>query len=61
MIQQHDLGVAQVARRWGYMLGHVYNLVRAGKLEAEKQGTQWRIPLCAVEMREKQRELTARG
>ena len=55
MQQQYGVGVAQLARRWGFTLQHIYNLVRSGRLAAEKRGREWRIPLKAIEDRERQR------
>jgi excisionase family DNA binding protein len=52
---QRTLGIREAAQRLGFTMKYVYDLVYAGKLQAEKVGNQWRIPAEAVEARMKQR------
>lgn len=55
MKRPHSLGVRDTAKSLGVSLKFVYDLVWAGKLEAEKVGKTWRIPASAIEARLKQR------
>jgi len=51
-----DFSVPAAARRLGFTLQHVYNLVYAGRLPAEKIAGRWHIPAEAIEARLKARE-----
>ena len=44
------------AIRLGYDLDYVYKLIRVGRLEAEKVGTQWNVSEAAVNARRKKLE-----
>jgi excisionase family DNA binding protein len=55
MKSSNDLTVPQAARQLKVTLKCVYDLVYAGKLEAEKVAGRWRIPAQAVEARLKRR------
>ena len=49
------MGVREAAKQLGVSIKFVYDLVWAGKLEAEKVGKTWRIPASAIEARLKVR------
>jgi excisionase family DNA binding protein len=49
------MGVREAAKSLGVSIKFVYDLVWAGKLEAEKVGKTWRISADAVEARLKAR------
>ena len=49
------LSVREAARRLGCTLKYIYDLVYSGRLPAQKDGQQWRIPAEAVETRLRQR------
>jgi len=55
MKRWHFLTVNDAARLMNVSIKFVYDLIWAGKLEAEKVGKTWRIPANAVEARLKQR------
>ena len=52
---QRTFGIREVAQQLGFTMKYVYDLVYAGKLEAQKVGKQWRIPAEAIQARMKQR------
>lgn len=49
MAKSDNLTVAELARRWRRTMPHIYNLVRSGRLSAQKQQGEWRILLKSVE------------
>lgn len=49
------LGVRDTAKALGVSIKFVYDLIWAGKLEADKVGKVWRVPTLAIETRLKQR------
>jgi len=51
----HEISVAEAARRLRVDLNYVYSLLWAGKLKACKIGGQWRISTEAIDARLKQR------
>lgn len=55
MKQPQFLGVRDTAKVLGVSIKFVYDLIWAGKLEAEKVGKVWRVPAVAIEARLKQR------
>ena len=55
MKRWHFLTVRDAARLMNVSIKFVYDLIWAGKLEAEKVGKTWHIPTRAVEQRLKQR------
>lgn len=48
-IAQEFLTTPEMARATGVTLTHLFNLLRAGRLEGEKVNGRWRIPRAAVE------------
>jgi len=50
------LGVKEAARKLGFTMKYVFDLIYTGKLPAEKVGRQWRIASNAVEARLKGRQ-----
>ena len=55
MTKAQFLAVRDAARLMGVSIKFVYDLIWAGKLEAEKVGKTWQIPARAIEARLKQR------
>jgi len=55
MKRAQSLRVRDAAKSLGVSIKFVYDLIWAGKLEAEKIGKTWRIPESAVEGRRKKR------
>jgi excisionase family DNA binding protein len=51
----HEISIAEAARRLGMALTYVYSLVWTGKLKARKVNRQWRVSAEAVESRRKAR------
>jgi excisionase family DNA binding protein len=49
----NSLSVSQTARRLGFTLKYVYDLIHSGRIEARKVGRQWRVSKEAVEQRAK--------
>jgi excisionase family DNA binding protein len=47
--------VPEAARKLGYTLGYVYDLLYAGRLKADKVGGRWQIPVAEVEARLRKR------
>jgi len=45
------LTVPAAARRLGFTLKYVYDLIYSGRLQAEKLGGRWHIPVTAVDAR----------
>ena len=45
---KNSLSVPEVARKLGFTLKYVYDLVYAGKLKAEKVAGRWKIPVSEV-------------
>jgi len=52
---QQTIGIREAARLLNFTTMYVYDLVHRGKLPAEKQDGQWKIPVKAVEARLEQR------
>jgi excisionase family DNA binding protein len=48
-------GVPATARKLGWTLRYVYDLIYAGRLKAEKVSGRWQIPVTEVEARLKRR------
>jgi excisionase family DNA binding protein len=55
MKRPQSLRVRDAAKSLGVSIKFVYDLIWAGKLEAEKVGKTWHIPASAIEARLKQR------
>lgn len=55
MNSQKVLTVREAAQRLGCTLKYVYDLLYSGRLPAQKNGQQWRIPAESVEARLKAR------
>lgn len=55
MSSEKVLSVRETAQRLGCTLKYVYDLLYSGRLPAQKNGQQWRIPAESVEARLKAR------
>ena len=53
---EQALSVPDAARRLGFTLKYVYDLVHSGRLTAEKVSGRWQIPADEVEARLKKRD-----
>jgi excisionase family DNA binding protein len=51
-----QLNVPAAARRLGFTLKYVYDLVYAGRLQATKVAGRWQIPEAAIDARMKRKE-----
>jgi excisionase family DNA binding protein len=54
-MSEHEITVAEAARRLGITLSYAYSLLWTGKLKARKVNKQWRISADAVAARLKSR------
>lgn len=52
---EHEITVAETARKLNVTLHHVYSLLWAGRLEGRKTNGQWKVSANAVEDRLKVR------
>lgn len=50
-----SVSVPEAARRLGFTLKYVYDLLYSGRLKAEKKMGRWRIPTEEIEARLKMR------
>lgn len=50
-----SVSVSETARRLGFTLKYVYDLLYSGRLKAEKERGRWRIPSEEIEARLKMR------
>jgi excisionase family DNA binding protein len=58
MQKEEQVSAVEAARRLGVGLDYLYGLLWTGKLEGQKIGRKWKIPVAAVNARLKQREAT---
>ena len=49
------LSIPAAARRLGYTLKYVYDLVYSGRLKAQKVAGRWQIPVAEIEARLRKR------
>ena len=49
------VSVRDTAKALGVSIKFVYDLIWAGKLQANKVGKVWRVPIVAIEVRLKER------
>jgi excisionase family DNA binding protein len=56
MSQMNEISVRQAAQRLGVGLGHLYQLLWAGKIPGRKKDGEWLIPEGAVAARVKTKE-----
>jgi excisionase family DNA binding protein len=53
--QKEILSVPAAARKLGFTLKYVYDLVYSGRLKAQKVAGRWQIPVAEVEARLRKR------
>ena len=56
MQKEMQISAVEAARRLGVGLDYLYGLLWTGKLEGQKVGRKWKIPVGGVDARLKQRE-----
>jgi excisionase family DNA binding protein len=54
-MERPNVSVPEAARRLGFTLKYVYDLLYSGRLKAEKKMGRWRIPIEEIEARLKVR------
>ena len=54
-MESENLTVPEAARRLGFTLKYVYDLLHSGRLKAEKKKGRWKIPTEEIEARLKVR------
>jgi excisionase family DNA binding protein len=54
-MKDENVSVPEAARRLGFTLKYVYDLVYSGRLKAEKKLGRWSIPMTEIEARLKKR------
>ncbi len=60
MNREQNLSPVEFCKRSGLSLGHVYQLLRLGRLEgARKVEGEWRIPAVELERRTSRQEVSA--
>jgi len=56
MPKDQYLSPSAAARKLGVGVDYLYKLLWAGKLQAQKINERWRVPLAAIEERQRVRE-----